>query len=330
MPKFTFIDLFAGIGGFHYGMQRNGFECVYASEWDVHARECYTTNFTKTDPGMFPHHFAGDITQIDETTIPDHDVLCAGFPCQAFSLAGFRKGFEDTRGTLFFDVARIVKHKKPKIVLLENVKNFAAHDKGNTLKVVEKTLTDLGYTFTWRLINAKDHGVAQSRERVIMVATREDIPAYDWGAVPTRTPVLLKNMMGGDEGRFIPDQNDFTFLNTDQVKTQPSGLIFVGYGKRTLRKGAKPSEKHLSRSHRQQNRMYSVEGVHPTLSAQETSGRYWVGRVNPSLPLGTRMVNEVVQLTVEECYRLQGFPDTHTRTGSATQQYRQIGNAVCV
>ena len=168
MPKFTFIDLFAGIGGFHYGMQRNGFECVYASEWDVHARECYTTNFTKTDPGMFPHHFAGDITQIDETTIPDHDVLCAGFPCQAFSLAGFRKGFEDTRGTLFYEIAEILEEKKPQAYFLENVRGLLNHDGGKTFTVVRRTLNDLGYSTWWKVVKASDFGLPQHRPRLFL------------------------------------------------------------------------------------------------------------------------------------------------------------------
>ena len=130
-----FIDLFAGLGGFRLALESLGAECVYSNEWDKYAQQVYNDNF-----GEIPE---GDITQVDETSIPDHDILCAGFPCQAFSISGKQRGFEDSRGTLFFDVARIVKCKKPKIVFMENVKNFAVHDNGRTLQVVRDTMIEL-------------------------------------------------------------------------------------------------------------------------------------------------------------------------------------------
>lgn len=139
-----FIDLFAGLGGFRLALESLGAECVYSNEWDTAAQEVYRDNF-----GDIPD---GDITKVDETTIPDHDILCAGFPCQAFSISGKQRGFEDSRGTLFFDVARIVKAKKPKIVFMENVKNFATHDGGKTLDVVKGTMEELGYSFNQRVL----------------------------------------------------------------------------------------------------------------------------------------------------------------------------------
>ena len=132
LKDYTFIDLFAGIGGFHLALSSFGAKCIFASEWDKDAQKVYEYNFK-----LKPH---GDITQIDPSAIPKHDILCAGFPCQAFSISGKQKGFEDSRGTLFFDVARITKEHKPKIILLENVKNFATHDKGNTSKSYIKNL----------------------------------------------------------------------------------------------------------------------------------------------------------------------------------------------
>ena len=139
-----FIDLFAGLGGFRLALESLGAECVYSNEWDIPAQEVYFENF-----GDVPE---GDITKVDERTIPDHDILCAGFPCQAFSISGKQRGFEDSRGTLFFDVARIVKEKKPKIVFMENVKNFATHDGGKTLEVVKGTMEELGYSFHQRVL----------------------------------------------------------------------------------------------------------------------------------------------------------------------------------
>ena len=133
----TFIDLFAGLGGFRIALESLGAKCIYSNEWDKHAQIVYEKNF-----GEMPE---GDITKVDEKTIPNHNILCAGFPCQAFSISGKQKGFEDSRGTLFFDVARIVKEKQPEIVFLENVKNFASHDNGRTLEVVKATMEELGY-----------------------------------------------------------------------------------------------------------------------------------------------------------------------------------------
>ena len=145
----TFIDLFAGLGGFRIALESLGAKCVYSNEWDEPVKQVYADNF-----GDIPE---GDITLVDEQTIPNHDILCAGFPCQAFSISGKQRGFEDSRGTLFFDVARIVKAKKPKIVFMENVKNFASHDGGKTLEVVKGTMEELGYTFYQRVLNAVDY-----------------------------------------------------------------------------------------------------------------------------------------------------------------------------
>jgi DNA (cytosine-5)-methyltransferase 1 len=156
-PQFKFIDLFAGIGGFRIAMQNVGGECVFTSEIDLHAQSSYQTNF-----GELPH---GDITKIDEKNVPNHDVLCAGFPCQAFSIAGRRGGFSDTRGTLFFDVARIIKEKQPKAFFLENVKGLRGHDKGKTLATILNVLREeLNYFVPEpQILNAKNFGVPQNR-----------------------------------------------------------------------------------------------------------------------------------------------------------------------
>src|SRR5699024_3344706 len=170
LKDYTYIDLFAGIGGFHTAMEKFGAKCVYASEMDKHAAITYFNNY-----GIKPD---GDITLVDAEEIPDHDILCAGFPCQPFSISGNRKGFEDTRGTLFFDIARIVKEKQPKLLFMENVKNFATHDKGTTLETVTATLQELGYTLYHKVLNASHFGLPQNRERIYMVAIRKDIDNY--------------------------------------------------------------------------------------------------------------------------------------------------------
>ena len=146
LKELSFIDLFAGIGGFHQALTHFGAKCVFASEWDKNAAHTYYENY---DIKPF-----GDITKINEKDIPHHDILCGGFPCQAFSVSGKQKGFDDSRGTLFFDIARIVKYHKPKLLFLENVRNFEKHDNGNTLKVVIKTLDNLGYNVKYKVLNA--------------------------------------------------------------------------------------------------------------------------------------------------------------------------------
>lgn len=180
--KYTFIDLFAGIGGFHQAMYSVGGECVFASEWDKYARQTYEANYKGIAPNLFENDcrfFNSDINDANPADIPDFDVCCGGFPCQAFSIAGLRKGFEDTRGTLFFNIANIVKYKKehghaPKVLFMENVKGLKMHDKGNTLKVILGTLDELGYEYSVDVINAKYFGVPQNRERLFIIAWDKD------------------------------------------------------------------------------------------------------------------------------------------------------------
>jgi len=165
--KYKFIDLFAGIGGFNYALTSYGAKCVFASEWDKHASKVYENNFNVTP--------FGDITKISETDIPEHDIICGGFPCQAFSVSGKQKGFHDTRGTLFFDILRIADYHKPKLLFLENVKNIQAHDGGNTLKVIIDNLDQLGYKVFYKLLNTSNYGLPQNRERVYFVCFRKDL-----------------------------------------------------------------------------------------------------------------------------------------------------------
>jgi DNA (cytosine-5)-methyltransferase 1 len=182
VAKLTFIDLFAGIGGFHLALHNVGAECVFASEWDKAARLTYETNFTKISPNLFKNgNFAGDITAVDKEKIPDFDILCAGFPCQPFSQAGFKKGFTDIRGTLFFDIAEIIRIKKPKAFFLENVRGLYSHDEGRTFEIIKKTLTEqLGYSFHHAIVKASDHGLPQHRPRLFMVGFRNSDSVFEF------------------------------------------------------------------------------------------------------------------------------------------------------
>jgi len=308
--KYKFIDLFAGIGGFRKGFERNECECVFSSEIDEHAGEMYELNY---GDNVFK-----DITKIDEKQLPNHDILLAGFPCQPFSIAGEKKGFNDTRGTLFFDIERILKEKKPKTVVLENVKHFKNHDKGNTLKVVLNSLEELGYTTNWKVLNAKDFGVPQNRERTIIIGSLNGVK-FNFNTLEQKPPIYIKDILEEENDEFeYLDESEYTLI--ENPKKQLSGLIFVGYrNKNTRTKGTRENTTHLSRVHKQPNRIYSSEGTHPTLSSQETAGRYFIlhdGKVR--------------KLTIKECYRLMGFEDDFKLIGSKGKLYNRIGNSIVV
>lgn len=308
-PEFTFIDLFAGIGGFRIPLQKNGGKCVFSSEFNPYAQKVYEANF-----GEFPF---GDITKIPVDLIPEHDVLCAGFPCQPFSISGKMRGFEDTRGTLIYNVFKIIEAKHPKVVFLENVKHLLHHDSGNTLKTILESLNNLGYKTSYKVLNSSDFGVAQNRERIIIIGTQDRI--FDFSKVQTLPRVVLREVLDNPQTTtFEYLEEPYTILK--DVKEQPSGLIFIGYRNKNIRKaGVRPGTEHLSRVHKQPNRIYSIDGVHPAIPSQETSGRFWIydGKT-------------VRKLTINECYKIMGFPPNFIRSSSLAEQYRQIGNSVCV
>ena len=308
-PQFSFIDLFAGIGGFRIPLQWEGGKCVFSSEFNPSAQNVYEANF-----GEYPF---GDITKIPKEIIPKHDVLTAGFPCQPFSISGKMKGFEDTRGTLIYSVFQIIEAKQPKVVFLENVKHLVHHDKGRTLKTILDGLENLGYKYSWKVLNASDFGVAQNRERIIIIAHHDK--KFDFSKLHKKEKVLLRDVLDN------PMTTKFEYLDEPytilpEMKRQPSGLIFAGYRNKNIRKaGVRPGTEHLSRVHKQPNRIYSVDGIHPAIPSQETSGRFWIydGKT-------------VRKLTLNECYRIMGFPDGFVRSNSVSEQYRQIGNSVCI
>tara|TARA_R110000822_G_scaffold310552_1_gene443985 strand:+ start:540 stop:1784 length:1245 start_codon:yes stop_codon:yes gene_type:complete len=306
-PEFTFIDLFAGIGGFRIPMQEIGGKCVFSSEFNYHAQRAYELNF-----GEVPF---GDITKLDLNIVPKHNVLCAGFPCQPFSISGKMKGFEDTRGTLIYHVFKIIEKREPEVVLLENVKHLLYHDKKRTLATIIQHLEELGYKVSKKVLNASDFGVPQNRERIIIIGHKKK--NFDFSKLKTKPKPVLKD--------FLDKENDFEFLDEpytilEEMKTQDSGLIFAGYRNKTIRKaGVRPNTEHLSRVHKQPNRIYSTDGVHPALPSQESSGRFWIYHEN-----------KVRKLTIQECYKIMGFPKKFRLINNRSELYRQVGNSVAV
>lgn len=295
-----FIDLFAGLGGFRLALESFGAKCVYSNEWDKYAQKVYQMNF-----GDKPE---GDITLVDENKIPDHDILCAGFPCQAFSISGKQKGFEDSRGTLFFDVARIVKAKKPKVVFMENVKNFASHDNGNTLKVVQNTMIDLGYDFYYDILNSLDFGIPQNRERIYMLCFRKDLNIKNFTfPKPFELSTFVEDLLLSDEdvSNLIVDRQDLVLKNTE-IKENTSKVIRIG----TVGKGG------------QGERIYSPKGIAITLSAH--GGGVFA-------KTGGYLINgKTRKLHPRECARIMGYPDSYLIHPSSSQAYKQFGNSVVV
>jgi len=195
--QLTFIDLFAGIGGFHLAFNSAGAKCVFVSEWDKHARKTYQQNFSKIDPEIFTNgNFAGDIKKVKEKQIPDFDILTAGFPCQPFSHAGYKKGFADPRGTLFDNIARIIKAKKPKAYFLENVSHLLKHDNGRTFSIIKKTLEDdLGYSFFHKIVRASDFNLPQHRARLFMVGFKDKSIPFEFPK-PVKLTMTMSDVWG--------------------------------------------------------------------------------------------------------------------------------------
>ena len=297
----TFIDLFAGLGGFRLALESLGAKCVYSNEWDEPVQRVYEKNF-----GEVPE---GDITQVDEKTIPDHDILCAGFPCQAFSISGKQRGFEDSRGTLFFDVARIVKEKQPKIVFMENVKNFATHDNGHTLEVVKSTMEELGYIFFQKVLNAVDYGVPQKRERIYMVCFRNDLGITDFSY--PKAIKLTKHV----EDFLLDDEEMVKDLYVIRPDTYYNGVEDNEYRNKSIRLGT-------VNKGGQGERIYSTKGIAITLSA------YGGGIFAKT---GGYLINgKPRKLHPRECARIMGYPDSYKIADSMNQAYKQFGNSVVI
>ena len=305
MCNFTFIDLFAGIGGFRVALESYGGRCVFSSDINKVARFVYNENFNEIPKG--------DITLIDEKLIPSHDILCGGFPCQAFSISGKQRGFEDIRGTLFFDIARIIKHHKPKVLFLENVKNFERHNNGKTLEVIKTILIDLGYNVFCKVLNASHYGVPTSRERLYFVCFRKDlkIENFTFPSV-TNENKILRDIVDteGDFSKYIINRSDIILNNkiveSDLFGSYPSKPIRIG----TINKGG------------QGERIYSDLGHAITFSA------YGGGIASKT---GAYLINgRIRKLTPKECLKIMGFPENFKLQVSDSQAYKLIGNSVTV
>lgn len=286
-----FIDLFCGIGGFRYAIEQVGdergqpVECVFSSDIDPHCREAYASNF-----GEPP---AGDITKIRETEVPDHDILLAGFPCQPFSIIGQMKGFEDTRGTLFFDIARIINEKRPEAFVLENVKLLVGHNKGQTMRVILKTLKDMGYRVDYKVLNALNFGLPQKRERVWIVGFRDPEQKIDWpvGGVPMKP---LSNILEKD--------------------VDPKHMASQHIREKRLQKRKPTAEPTIWHENKAGN-----ISVYPYSCALRAGASY-----------NYLLVNGQRRLTPREMLRLQGFPDTFQQICSDSQTRKQAGNSLPV
>ncbi len=325
---FTFIDLFAGIGGIRLPYQQLGGHCVFSSEWDKFSQKTYLTNF-----GEMPH---GDITQIASSDIPDHDVLLGGFPCQAFSQAGLKRGFSDTRGTMFFEIQRIMAAKRPKAFMLENVKQLRGHDKGRTLKTILDILRGedshaipddipmsedarlalsekLNYWVDYRVLRAGDFGAPQNRERIFIVGFDRDYfrdvdfdSVFSW-PLPPKTPTRVGDILE-DLDRMPPSEDRYTI----------SDRLWTGHLKRKLEHEKKGNGFGYS--------LFNDESEY----TNTISARYYKDG-SEILIDQSHLGKNPRKLTMRECARLQGFPDEYIVDAvSQGQIYKQFGNSVCM
>lgn len=319
-PGFTFIDLFAGIGGLRAAFDGIGGRCVFTSEWDKYAQLTYQANYRDNRP------VAGDITKVHVMDIPAHDVLVAGFPCQPFSIAGVSKknslgrrhGFADeTQGTLFFDVARIIDAHRPAAFLLENVKNLQSHDKGRTFEVIRRTLEDeLGYHLQIRIINAK-HFLPQHRERIVIVGFREET-GFTWDALnlPPAGGKTMKSILHPEDGSEIPESH-YTL-----------GARAVVNEKYTLTDHLWKYLQDYAAKHKAAGNGFGFGLVGPDDTCRTLSARYYKDGSEILISQGRKKPPR--RLTPRECARLMGYPDDFRIPVSDTQAYKQFGNSVAV
>ena len=317
---FRFIDLFAGIGGIRLGFEAHGGQCVLTSEWNKFSQQTYLANFPETSR----HTFVGDITQVDESDVPEHEILLAGFPCQPFSIAGVSKknalgrphGFEcTTQGTLFFDVARIIAKKRPKAFLLENVKNLLSHDKGNTFKVILQTLrNELGYDVHYKVIDGQ-HFVPQHRERILIVGF-DGKTDFSWDdlKLPSKGSVMLSSILHPQDG---------TETEEEPYTTGESAKVNSKY---TLTPKLWKYLQDYAEKHRKAGNGFGFGLVDGDAVARTLSARYYKDGSEILVSQGKR--KRPRRLTPRECARLMGLPDTFKIPVSDTQAYRQFGNSV--
>lgn len=321
---FTFIDLFAGIGGIRKGFEQAGGKCVFTSEWDVYAQKTYSANYPET------RMINGDITKVNASLIPDHDILLAGFPCQPFSIAGVSKknalgrptGFADeTQGTLFFDVARIIKEKQPKAFVLENVKNLKSHDKGRTFEVILKTLTqDLGYTVDYKIIDGQSW-VPQHRERIVITGFRNPVLfSMESINIPPKGNIKLASILHKTDG-------------TEPVLS-PDGDKYFDFSRNCVQEKYTLSDKlwaylqNYADKHKAKGNGFGFGLVKPEDITRTLSARYYKDGSEILVYQGEK--KNPRRLTPRECARLMGYPDDYVIPVSDTRAYKQFGNSVVV
>jgi|SaaInlStandDraft_1057018.scaffolds.fasta_scaffold04559_3 DNA (cytosine-5)-methyltransferase 1 len=296
---YTFIDLFCGIGGFHQAIRSFGAKCVFASDIDNKCRKIYENNY-----GIKP---VGDITKVKICDIPNHDILCAGFPCQSFSICGTKKGFNDKKGQLFYQIIRIAKSKKPKLLFLENVKNIYTHDNGNTIKTIIKLLNEIEYKVKIKCLNSANFGCGQSRKRTYFICWNNKIECKDF-EFPTSNgkKVYLKDIINYEVKEKIPLSKlknlNYRDTNTD-LKLKP---LLIG----TINKG------------RQGERIYSINGVSTTITASGGGIGSKTGLYNIN--------NNIRKLVPDECRKLFGFPSSFKYDNNKNIAIKQFGNSITV
>ena len=301
MKKFKFIDLFCGLGGFRIAMEKIGGKCVFSSDNNIEVCKVYEENF-----GDNPY---SDITEVSEKDIPQFDVLCAGFPCQPFSIAGKRMGFNDSRGTMFFEVARIIKHNKPKIAFLENVSGIVSHDSGKTIKVITNTLEELGYVVNTKIMNAKDYGIPQNRNRWYCVAIRKDI--YNKKFEFPEKCNLKYTLNDSIENKKISDYNSTVIAMNNIFKFIDNFKNSDRYYKNNF---IIASEIRASKCN------FRSDGISPCLTAKMGTG-------GNNIPVVVELKRK---LTEKECLKIMGYPDEYKIKPNNMQSYKQIGNSVVV
>ena len=362
-----FIDLFAGIGGFRYGLQKvaiesesssdsksgasqhgqRAFHCVWSNEWDKYASQIYKRHYGECD--------TRDIRTVATSEIPDHDLLCAGFPCQSFSIAGKRLGFEDTRGTMFFEIARIIRDKRPRYFLLENVKGLLSHDEGKTFQTILGVLSDLGYEYQWQVLNSKNFGVPQNRERVFIVGHLRETSRPEVFPIGESYSISHQTKYAEQAGR----SRISSTIDARYGSLRNAGETYLHYigGIRGKRDMWLKDDKQNSRNFSQGQRVYSSDGIASTIAGnagglggktglyaipvltpdrmeKRQNGRRFKNDGDPAFTLTSQDKHGVYdglnirRLTPVECERLQGFSDNWTEGISDTQRYKCLGNAV--
>lgn len=295
-----FIDLFSGIGGFRLAFESVDAQCVFSAEIDKHACQTYEKNFNENP-------FC-DVSVLDAKNIPDFDILCAGFPCQPFSLAGHRKGFQDTRGTLFFDIERILEYKKPQAFILENVKGLVNHDKGKTLTIILETLRNkLNYNVFYKILNAKDYGLPQNRERIFIVGFKNHNITFHF-PLPNKEEINLSHIL---------EKNALETYNISEIAQQHIQTHLQNHKRY---ESIKDNRILLAYEVRKSRCAFRFDGLSPCLTAKMGTG-------GNNVPI---LVHEMRKLTTRECLRIQGFPESYYIEPHSAHSYKQIGNSVPV